>query len=74
MQSGRNEPRPQSRKVAARPWPHRTAKGIPLAWFDGIAARPAVQRGVQVLASLRKELRDDKAREILFGARQYERR
>ena len=44
------------------------------AWFDGIAARPAVQRGVQVLASLRKELRDDKAREILFGARQYERR
>ena len=44
------------------------------AWFDGIAARPAVQRGVQVLASLRKELRDDKAREILFGKQQYRRR
>jgi GST-like protein len=23
-------------------------------WFDAIAARPAVQRGVQVLADLRK--------------------
>jgi GST-like protein len=44
------------------------------AWFDRIAARPAVQRGVQVLAGLRKPLRDDKAREILFGAKQYERR
>jgi GSH-dependent disulfide-bond oxidoreductase len=43
------------------------------AWFDRIAARPAVQRGVQVLAGLRKPLRDDKAREILFGAKQYER-
>jgi GST-like protein len=43
-------------------------------WFDRIAARPAVQRGVQVLAGLRKPLRDDKAREILFGAKQYERR
>jgi GST-like protein len=44
------------------------------AWFDRVAARPAVQRGVQVLAGLRKPLRDDKAREILFGAKQYERR
>ena len=35
---------------------------------------PAVQRGVEVLAGLRKPLRDAKAREILFGARQYERR
>ena len=26
------------------------------AWFDGIAARPAVQRGVEVLAGLRKPL------------------
>ncbi len=43
-------------------------------WFDGIAARPAVQRGVEVLAGLRKPLHDDKAREVLFGAQQYQRR
>jgi GSH-dependent disulfide-bond oxidoreductase len=43
------------------------------AWFDRIAARPAVQRGVEVLAGLRKPLRDDKAREVLFGASQYQR-
>ncbi|SNS75624.1 GST-like protein [Noviherbaspirillum humi] len=43
-------------------------------WFDEIEARPAVQRGVQVLADLRKPIRDDKAKEILFGKTQYERR
>ena len=43
-------------------------------WFDEIAARPAVQRGVQVLAGLRKPITDDKAREVLFGKTQYERR
>jgi len=43
------------------------------AWFDRVAARPAVQRGVEVLAGLRKPLRDDKAREVLFGAQQYRR-
>jgi GST-like protein len=43
-------------------------------WFDTIAARPAVQRGVQVLAELRKPIHDDKAREVLFGKTQYERR
>jgi len=42
-------------------------------WFDEIAARPAVQRGVEVLAAQRKALQDDKAREILFGATQYQR-
>jgi GST-like protein len=42
-------------------------------WFDEIAARPAVQRGVEVLADLRKPLVDDKAREVLFGATQYAR-
>ncbi len=42
-------------------------------WFDEIAARPAVQRGVQVLADQRKPLVSDAAREALFGARQYER-
>ena len=42
-------------------------------WFDTIAQRPAVQRGVQVLAGLRKPITDDKAREVLFGATQYQR-
>jgi len=44
------------------------------AWFEQIAARPAVQRGVKVLAELRKPVRDAKEREILFGKTQYERR
>jgi GST-like protein len=44
------------------------------AWFDGIAARPAVQRGVEVLAGLRKPIRTDEEREVLFGATQYQRR
>jgi GST-like protein len=44
------------------------------AWFERIEARPAVQRGVKVLAELRKQLTDDKARDILFGKTQYERR
>ena len=43
-------------------------------WFDRVAARPAVQRGVEVLASLRKPFRTDAEREVLFGAKQYERR
>jgi GSH-dependent disulfide-bond oxidoreductase len=42
-------------------------------WFDEIAARPAVQRGVEVLANQRKPLIDDKSREVLFGAEQYKR-
>jgi len=41
-------------------------------WFDEIAARPAVQRGVEVLANLRKPLVDDKSRETLFGQTQYQ--
>ncbi|CAG2127823.1 glutathione binding-like protein [Cupriavidus plantarum] len=43
-------------------------------WFDTIAARPAVQRGVEVLAAQRRPQHDDKAREMLFGATQYQRR
>jgi GSH-dependent disulfide-bond oxidoreductase len=42
-------------------------------WFDEIAARPAVVRGVEVLAAARKPITDDKAREVLFGATQYQR-
>jgi GST-like protein len=41
------------------------------AWFDKIEMRPAVKRGVQVLADLRKPLTDDKARDVLFGKTQY---
>ena len=40
-------------------------------WFDEIAHRPAVMRGVEVLADRRRPLLDDKAREVLFGATQY---
>jgi GST-like protein len=43
-------------------------------WFDEIDQRPAVQRGVQVLATQRQPLTDDKAREALFGQTQYTRR
>lgn len=43
-------------------------------WFDRIAARPAVQRGVQVLTQLRKPLMDAQAKELLFGASQYQKR
>ena len=43
-------------------------------WFDEIAARPAVMRGVEVLSNQRKPLVTDAAREVLFGARQYQTR
>jgi GSH-dependent disulfide-bond oxidoreductase len=42
-------------------------------WFDEISGRPAVLRGVEVLADLRKPLTDDQAREALFGTTQYRR-
>ncbi len=43
-------------------------------WFDKLAERPAVQRGVAVLAALRKPITDDKSRDILFGKTQYQQR
>jgi len=43
-------------------------------WFEAIAARPAVERGVQVLADARPPQLDEQAREQLFGASQYQRR
>jgi GST-like protein len=43
-------------------------------WFDEIAERPAVKRGVEQLANMRKAVSDDKSKEILFGAAQYARR
>jgi GST-like protein len=42
-------------------------------WFDEVAARPAVQRGVEVLADRRRPLVDERAREVLFGDTQYRR-
>jgi GST-like protein len=42
-------------------------------WFDEIAARPAVARGVEVLSGQHKRLDDETAREVLFGTRQYAR-
>ena len=45
-------------------------------WFEAISERPAVQRGLEVLKEERRkpEGMDEKAREILFGATQYQRR
>ena len=43
-------------------------------WFDLVGARPEVQRGVQVLADLRRPITGDKEREILFGSTQYQKR
>jgi GST-like protein len=43
-------------------------------WFDLINARPAVQRGVKVLADLRRPITGDKEREVLFGDTQYQKR
>jgi GSH-dependent disulfide-bond oxidoreductase len=68
--------------IAIFPWTRSHAnQGVDLAeypnfkrWFDTMAARPAVQRGLKVLADRRKALTDDKARMNLFGDKQYERR
>ncbi|MBV8380738.1 MAG: glutathione S-transferase N-terminal domain-containing protein [Paucibacter sp.] len=43
-------------------------------WFDEIAGRPAVHRGLELLAAQRRPLVTDEARQVLFGTRQYERR
>lgn len=69
--------------MAAWPWMRRPErqnverKDYPnvVRWFDQIAARPAVQRGVEVLAEHQsKGTFDAKQRENLFGAAQYQRR
>jgi GST-like protein len=44
-------------------------------WFHAIEARPAVQRGLQLMADkVRKGPMDDKAKAVMFGKQQYERR
>ncbi len=68
--------------MAIFPWTRSHAnQGVDLAaypnvqrWHEEIAARPAVVRGLSVLESQRRVLTDDKARENLFGAAQYQRR
>lgn len=69
--------------IACWPWLRRPERqGVDIAdypnvkrWFDAIAARPAVERGVAVLADqARSQPLDDKAREMLFGATQYQKR
>ena len=44
------------------------------AWFERIAGRPAVQRGVKVMAELRRPITGDREREVLFGRTQYQKR
>jgi len=70
--------------MAIYPWTRSHANhGVDLAdypnvkrWYEAIGARPAVQRGMQVLADRRKPVAqlDDKARQNLFGAAQFEKR
>jgi len=67
--------------MAIFPWTRSHAnQGVDLAdypnvkrWFDAITTRPAVERGVKVLADRRRPIQTDKEREILFGATQYQR-
>jgi GST-like protein len=70
--------------IAIMPWlryPER--QGVDIAdypnvrrWRDAIAAKPAVQRGLQLLAdrTRRSAPMDQKERDVLFGATQYQRR
>lgn len=43
-------------------------------WFEAIASRPAVERGLAVLAEGEQTSFDDEAKRVLFGEKQYRRR
>jgi GST-like protein len=68
--------------MAAMPWmrfPER--QGVEIAeypsvqrWRDAIAARPAVERALKVLADRRRPEMSKEQKEVLFGATQYARR
>ena len=68
--------------MAAMPWmrfPER--QGVDIAeypnvqrWRDAIAARPAVERALKVLADRRRPEMSKEQKEVLFGATQYARR
>lgn len=68
--------------IATFPWLRSWEKqGIVLAdyphvsaWFERIAGRAAVQRGIKVMAELRRPITGDREREILFGQTQYQKR
>jgi GST-like protein len=65
--------------IAIFPWTRSHEKqGIDLAdfpevkrWYESIDARPAVRRGLEILAGHRKPSIDENARRNLFGAEQY---
>jgi len=69
--------------IAAWPWTRfpdrqhvdRTKFPNFIRWFDQIAQRPAVQKGVTILAERKKDYKQDKAAwEMMFGKSQYEKR
>lgn len=68
--------------MAIYPWTRAHAnQGVDLAehphvarWFEAVSARPAVQRGLTVLADRRKPQMSDKDKATLFGASQYAKR
>jgi len=68
--------------MAAMPWmrfPERQGVNIEeypnvKRWRDGITARPAVQRALQVLADRRRPEMSKEQKEVLFGATQYAKR
>jgi GST-like protein len=69
--------------MATFPWTRSHARqGIEIAdypnvkrWIDAIAARPAVEKGLELLKDrIRTQPIDDKQRDVLFGKQQYARR
>ena len=68
--------------IATYPWTRSHAnQGVDLTeyanvkrWYEAIEARPAVQRGIQVLADRRRAKFDERERDVLFGKTQYQRR
>lgn len=67
--------------IACYPWirPERQGQNIDdfpnlKRWMEAIAARPAVQRGMAILADARPPQMDEEAKKNLFGDKQYQRR
>jgi GST-like protein len=68
--------------IAAFPWTRSAERqGVDIdeypnvkRWRAEIEERPTVQKALEVLADRRKPSFDDRAREMLFGASQYQRR